>query len=244
MGLAANMRWKIVFVLMAVWGAVVARAEVVECRWTEEPIKIDGVADEAAWGKAQIVENFQMAWKKEGERKPIRATKARLLWDREYLYFFAEMEDSDLFADVTQHNGRIWDNDVFEMFFKPADDKAGYFEFEVNAANATLDQFFERRESNGFGQLNEKYPFDLKTAVKLRGTLNKRDDKDEGWSVEGRIPWKNFAPAGGRPGVGEIWKHAQCRYDYDINRKSAEPQINADERRSEPELSSDAPLKV
>src|SRR6266850_3793334 len=228
------MGWNRRIVLFVVIAALAARARAVEpaeCRWTEERINIDGVADEACWAKAQVIDNFQMFWKKEGERKPVRATKARLLWDREYIYFFAEMEDGDLFADVTQHNGRTWDNDVFELFFKPADDKPGYFEFEVNAANATLDQFFEKRESNGFGKLNEKYPFELKAAVKLRGTLNKRDDKDEGWSVEGRIPWKNFAPAGGRPGVGEIWKFALCRYDYDINSK-------------QPELSCTAPLTV
>jgi uncharacterized repeat protein (TIGR03806 family) len=218
-------------VVVAALACVARAAEPAECRWTEERINIDGVADERCWGKAQVIDNFQMFWKKEGERKPMRGTKARLLWDREYIYFFAEMEDGDLFADVTQHNGRIWDNDVFELFFKPADDKPGYFEFEVNAANATLDQFFEKREANGFGKLNDKYLFDLKTAVKLRGTLNKREDKDEGWSVEGRIPWRNFAPAGGRPGVGEIWKFALCRYDYDIKSK-------------QPELSCTAPLTV
>src|SRR5688572_11377186 len=98
-----------------------------ECRWTETPIRLDGLADEPAWSKAQVIDNFQMAWIKEGNRTPKTWTKARLLWDREYLYFFAEMQDQDLFADVTTHNGRIWDNDVFEMFFKPGDDKPGYF---------------------------------------------------------------------------------------------------------------------
>ena len=40
----------------------------------------------------------------------------------------------------------------------------------------------------------------MKSAVAARGTLNKRDDKDKGWSVEGTIPWKRLAadrrPAG------------------------------------------------
>jgi uncharacterized repeat protein (TIGR03806 family) len=203
--------------------------EPAECRWTNEPIKIDGVADEQAWAKAQVIENFAMTWKAERSRTPKTTTKARLLWDREYIYFFAEMQDQDLFADITKHNGEIWNNDVFELFFKPADDKPGYFEFEVNAANATLDQFFIKREASGFGKLNDRFPFDLKTAVKLRGTLNKRDDKDEGWSVEGRIRWRDFAPAGGRPNPGEIWKFALCRYDYTKDQK-------------DPELSSTAPL--
>ena len=62
------------------------------------------------------------------------ATKARLLWDREYLYFAAEMDDSDLYADVKDRDGMTWNNDVFELFFKPADDKPGYYELQVNAA--------------------------------------------------------------------------------------------------------------
>ena len=37
------------------------------------------------------------------------ATTAKLLWDREYLYFFADMEDADLFADVTEHDGKTWE---------------------------------------------------------------------------------------------------------------------------------------
>ena len=28
---------------------------------------------------------------------------------------------------------------VFELFFKPADDKGGYYEFQVNAAGTVLD---------------------------------------------------------------------------------------------------------
>ena len=57
------------------------------------------------------------------------------------LYFFAEMDDADLFADIKEHDGKTWDNDVFELFFKPADDKPGYYEFQVNAANTQFDMF-------------------------------------------------------------------------------------------------------
>src|SRR5437763_1843331 len=64
----------------------------VECRWTEQPITIDGKADEEAWQHAQVVENFRIPGPTADERrKPHTATKARLLWDREYLYYFAEM---------------------------------------------------------------------------------------------------------------------------------------------------------
>jgi hypothetical protein len=110
-----------------------------ECRWADTPVTIDGKADEAAWQRAQLIDTFYLPWLGARARPARTATKARLLWDREYLYFFADMEDTDLYADVKEHDGQTWDNDVFELFFKPAADKPGYYEFQVNAAGTVMD---------------------------------------------------------------------------------------------------------
>ena len=65
------------------------------------------------------------------------------------------MDDTDLYADVTEHDGQTWDNDVFELFFKPAEDKPGYYEFQVNAANtAKMDMFIPQQGSSGFLRLS------------------------------------------------------------------------------------------
>jgi hypothetical protein len=109
------------------------------CRWAKGPIEIDGKADDAAWKSAQVIDRFSLPWLKEKARPAKTATKARLLWDREYLYFFADLEDADLFAPLTEHDGRLWDNDVFELFFKPDEKATGYYEFQVNAAGAVLE---------------------------------------------------------------------------------------------------------
>src|SRR5271155_5016566 len=98
----------------------VATVKSAQCRWATAPIKIDGVLSEVAWDNAQVLDNFAVFWQ---NRKPKTKTRARLLWDSSYLYFFAEMEDHDLYADVTERNGMTWTNDVFELFFKPAADK-------------------------------------------------------------------------------------------------------------------------
>src|SRR5579863_3481402 len=86
-----------------------AAAAVYECRWTDTPINIDGVADEPAWKTAPVIDHFMVPGT---HAKPIEATRARLLWDREYLYYFAEMDDSDVYADVTEHNGLVYTNDA------------------------------------------------------------------------------------------------------------------------------------
>ncbi len=189
-------------------------ADISECRWAATPPVIDGVLDDPAWKNAQVVDTFISAWLPEGKRTPPTATKARLLWDREYLYFSAEMEDWDVFANVTQQDGSVWLCDVFELFFKPAKDKPGYYEFEVNAANTKLDMFMPSRGSGGFQRHASDRDFHIESAVKVHGTLNNWSDRDKGWTVEGRIPWRDFLPTGGRPAPGEMWMHSLCRYDY------------------------------
>src|SRR5437016_5861445 len=72
-------------------------------------------------------------------------------------------------------------------------------------------------------------PITIDAKVILDGTLNRWQGKDKGWSVEGRIPWKDFFRTGGRPAIDERWKFALCRYDYSVDFEG-------------PELSTCAPL--
>src|SRR5262245_19858156 len=103
-------------------------AKRVECRRVTGKLKIDGVLTDAAWKSADGVKDFAVFWEK---RKAKTATTAALLWDDHYVYFAAEMEDSDLFAMTRERNGMTWDDDVFEMFFKPHADKPAYYELQV-----------------------------------------------------------------------------------------------------------------
>ena len=180
-----------------------------ECRRAVGPIVIDGAADEEAWKAAEVCDNFAPFWLRTDEKPARQAytqTRARLLWDDDHLYFHSEMEDADLFADVTEQDGECWNNDVFELFFKPSDEKPAYYEFEVTPANTHFDLFVPQRIPDKFLQWAKESKFGWETKAALRGTLNQRDDRDKGWSVEGRIPWSDFAPTGGRPAAGSKWK--------------------------------------
>ncbi|HEY7310707.1 MAG TPA: PQQ-dependent sugar dehydrogenase [Gemmataceae bacterium] len=201
-----------------------------ECRWADTPITLDGKTDELAWKQAQLIDAFYLPWLGDKARAARTATKARLLWDREYLYFAADMEDADLYADVKEHDGQTWDNDVFELFFKPAADKPGYYEFQINAAGTIMDMFLPRRGAGGYQRFKSDGDFHIDAKIKLRGTLNRWQDRDEGWTVEVRIPWRDFLRTGGRPNPDERWKFALCRYDYSVDFEG-------------PELSTCAPLK-
>lgn len=176
------------------------------CAFTESAVVIDGRIDEAAWKQATLIDRFSLPWL-ENNPAPRQATRARLLWDRQFLYFAAEMDDERIFTRPTAHNGRVWENDTFELFLKPAQDKPGYYEFEVNADNVTLELFIPDRDKGGYDQYKDKTRFKFETAVA------KRTD-GKGWSVEGRIRWSDLAPTGGRPEVNEVWQFALCRCDY------------------------------
>ena len=207
-----------------------------ECCWTAEAIRIDGHAEEAAWQKAAVIDGFGQPWARSDVPATERSladssakTKLRLLWDASHLYFFAEMQDADLFADLTKHDDPTWHNDVFELFLKPASDKPSYYEFQVSAAGTQMEMFVPERNNEAFAKYVAADPFAWRSTVVTEGTLNRRNDRDSAWSVEGRIPWADMAHTGGRPAVDEVCRCAFCRYDYD-------------QARDKPELSSCAPL--
>lgn len=187
-----------------------------EIRWASEPITIDGKADEEIWETAQVIDQFRLSWINE-PRDAQSKTKARLLWDRDFVYFFAEMEDTDLYADETEHDGNLWENDVFELFFKPSPRHPGYYEFQVNPQGAVLDVFYPRLNAGGLKRFIDDFEFHVEAAVQLDGTLNHWEDADNGWSCEGRIPWSDFIKTGGRPAADEVWKFTLCRYDYSVD---------------------------
>src|SRR5437868_4089356 len=48
-----------------------------ECRWTESPITIDGIADEPAWKNAQVIDNFYLPWLQDKARPSKTKTSAK-----------------------------------------------------------------------------------------------------------------------------------------------------------------------
>jgi len=206
-----------------------------ECRWRSDPIKLDGQLDDAGWKNAQVLDEFAVYWQ---NRLPKTKSKAMLLWDDEHLWFAGDMIDSDLYADISERNGMTWSNDVFELFFKPHKEKLTYYEFQVNALNTQLELFLPSRGAGGFQRFGPTTRLGMESAVKLHGTLNKWQDQDKGWTVEGRIPWTAFAASGGKPEAGSSWRFALCRYDYStaferVDLSSTAPLTQADFHRYE-----------
>lgn len=182
------------------------------CRRAETAPKIDGKLDDPAWAGAEVIDRFSAFWARRA-LPPGHETKVRLAWDDEALYVAAEMTDAELRAFGTKHNDQLWDGDVFEMFLKPAVDRPAYYEFQVNPRSTLFEVAFPERGAK-VGPFRDLPALGMSAVAVVRGTLDRPGDRDEGWTVEARIPWSAFAPTGGRPKAGDVWSFAICRYDY------------------------------
>jgi hypothetical protein len=180
------------------------------CRWAEEPPLLDGKLDDKCWQKAAVIDHFASFWSK----TPRSGTFAYLVWDNDALYYAASMTDTELRAFGTKRNDTLWEGDVFELFFKPSGEKPEYFEFQANPKMLVFEMAFPKRATRDFRTFPAEPPLGSKAVVALKGTLDHPGDKDQGWTVEGRIPWSAFARGGGRPKPGDEWFFALCRYDY------------------------------
>jgi hypothetical protein len=196
-------------------GALVVNGEIVTreavCRWAEAPPVLDGKLDERCWQRATVIDRFASFWTEPKTPRP--GTKAYLVWDDDALYYAARMTDAELRSFGTKRNHHLWNGDVFELFFKPSVERPEYYEFQANPRGVVFEVPFPKR-GHDFGGFHNVAPLGSKAVVGLNGTLDQPGDRDEGWTVEGRVPWSAFAPTGGKPKPGDEWHFALCRYDY------------------------------
>lgn len=190
-----------------------------ECRWTDSPPVIDGDGTDAAWKNATVIDSFHLPWLGEKARAARSSTVARLLWDREHLYFLAEMDDPSIVSTITEHDGALWTNDAFEMFLRPDTTKSGYYEFQVAPNGTRFDAFYPRYGLDVLAKGAKDGSFLWEAKAKPRGA-----GKAPGWTVEARLPWTDFLRTGGRPVAGETWKLNLCRVDY--SKEGAEPELS------------------
>lgn len=178
------------------------------CHRARRPIRIDGRLDEAAWRSAAWTDRFVDI---EGDAKPRPRWSARvkMLWDDEFFYIAAEMEEPHVWGTLTRHDAVIFQDNDFEVFIDPDGDNHQYYELEINALNTTWDLFLPKPYKDGGKAANEWEIAGLKTAVFVDGTLNDAADRDRGWSVEMALPWKALAAHAHRaapPADGDQWR--------------------------------------
>ena len=185
------------------------------CHHAAAAVRIDGRMADPAWEKAEWTDWF-VDIVGSARPEPRFRTRTKMLWDDQYLYVAAELEEPDVWATLTAHDSVIFRDNDFEVFLNPSGDGRNYFEFEINALNTSWDLFLNKPYREG-GKADNSWEIPgLRTAVHINGTLNDSHDRDRGWTVEMAFPWTAFASRApvGRPKPGDVWRVNFSRVEW------------------------------
>ena len=187
------------------------------CYRASGPIEVDGRLDEKAWRDAEWsppFEDHQAPY----APPPWKTTRFKMLYDDEYLYFAAEMQEENVWGRLTERDSVIYYDNDFEIFLDATADGVGYYEFEINALNTVWDMFHET-DYHRASALHSLYDVEgLRHAVSVQGTLNQHLDEDVGWTVEVAWPLKALLARNRRvslpPRRGDVWRLNFSRVQY------------------------------
>jgi hypothetical protein len=147
-----------------------------------EKIKIDGILDEAVWGRVQPFSNFRQQIPVEGA-DPTERTEIYVVFDDQYLYIAAKLFDSDpsgIKAFQKRRNQGLGPDDRFMWILDTFNDGRNAYFFELNPAGLMGDGLLTVGQGTN---INKSWDgiWDAKVAV-----------TSEGWFVEVRIPFRTL----------------------------------------------------
>lgn len=145
----------------------------------------------------------------DGVRQPPLATRMKLLWDDEFFYVAAELEEPDVWGTLTERDAVIFQDNDFEVFIDPDGDTHAYYELEVNALGTVWDLMLVQPYRDGGPAIHAWDIAGLRAAVDVQGSINTPGDRDQGWIVEIAMPWailREAAPGRRPPRAGEQWR--------------------------------------
>lgn len=178
------------------------------CQRASSAIDVDGRLDDPAWQAAAWSEPF-VDIEGEGRPPPRWQTRVKLLWDSEYLYVGAWLEEPHVWATLTRRDTIIFHDNDFEVFIDPDGDTHHYYELEINALATVWDLLLLKPYRDGGPAVTEWDIDGLRAAVWVDGTLNDPSDEDGGWSVELAFPFAALSEPDGPgqvPSDGDTWR--------------------------------------
>ncbi len=189
----------------------------VSCLRVEEAPVIDGRLDEATWDLAEVIELIDCETAGPGRF----ASRARLLYDDQFLYVAFELEDDTAWGTVEERDGPIWDEECVEVFLDPGGIGHYYFELNVSPKNVIYDSIILNRRSpeapsRGFYGIPEWTMTGMRTGVHVEGERDERGGVS-GWTVEYAIPFEMlYGLANLPPQPGDSWRLNLYRIDTPV----------------------------
>jgi Carbohydrate family 9 binding domain-like len=187
------------------------------CYRTTPRLTVDGKLDEPAWRAAPWSDPFVDI---EGDHQPRFATRAKMLWDDEFFYVGAELEEPDIWATLTERDSVIFHDNDFELFIDPDGDTHAYYELEVNALRTAWDLMLVQPYRDSGPAIHAWDIAGLQLGVDVQGTINRPGDRDDRWTVEIAMPWKilrEAAPGRRPPRAGDQWRVNFSRVEWQVD---------------------------
>jgi hypothetical protein len=192
---------------------------------TDEPLlvkrcsefKITGKGDNPAWSRTE----WSTLTKLDPEGADYKS-KFKVLSSETGIYILFQGEDNKITTSDYKDMDKIWNGDVFEVFFHTDKQEAKYFEYEVNQFEKQLlltisnakDGVgwipFNEYDSNTYGTINK---------VDILGGPRKLQGKIASWSAEVFISYKSLGLISVLPPKsGTVWDANFCRLDHDAGK--------------------------
>ena len=185
------------------------------CSRASSPVRIDGKLDDSAWQRAPWTDWF-IDIQGEAAAKPRFQTRVKMLWDDEYFYIGAQLDEPDVWATLKAHDSVIFRDNDFEVFLNPTGDTLNYFEFEINAWNTGWDLFLPKPYLKG-GKADNSWEIPgLRTAVFVDGTLERSVGPRPWMEPRDRVSMDAFRERSGmgRPEAGAEWRVNFSRVEW------------------------------
>lgn len=154
---------------------------------------------------------------------PLQKTRIKMLWDKEFLYIAAVIEEEHIWAYQDKKDQIVYLENDFEVFIDPDGDTNNYYELEINALNNSFDLFLPKPYRHG-GQPDLKWNItNLRSAVSIDGTINNSTDKDKKWILEIAIPFSSLSTttvAAILPKADDTWRinFSRVNWQFEVDK--------------------------
>ncbi|GAB1597901.1 uncharacterized protein LOC115210583 [Argonauta hians] len=172
-----------------------------------ETIEIDGIIDDIAWEHVPWSEKFVDLQGRKGH-EPILNTRFKLRWDDNNLYMAAIIQDTHVWANRTDHDSDVFNDNAFELLLDTDRSFHKYKEIGVNAFSTVWDALLTKPYIDG-GEALSNWDSRVRVGVHSDGEINNPNNQGDFWSVEMSLPFSQLL-AGSvktdtKPHHMEIW---------------------------------------
>ena len=173
---------------------------------------LTGTGDNGEWKKTNWIPLNQID---RSEKK--LDTKIKILYSSTGIYVLFSGEDEKITSTYTKDFDKLYNGDVFEVFFHPVTTEPVYFEYEISPLSKELVLLIWNRK----GKLGQAVPWNyeenkVSKRVRVTGGPAKHNSVIQRWTAELFFPYQGLTFFGNvPPKSGTRWNANFCRLDYD-----------------------------